>query len=497
MIAFLTGDRAVFYMRGDRVYIDTTVLKGKKMLLLEGAEFRSFILKLAKVTDSVLLRGADADLIVDHVLYHAIENAIPLAKDARAEFTEEGLLINTGWEGSKVIRVLPAGGWEETTVVDRIFEPMSPKMRMTVPVMSEAKAFPEILKAGIADFGDHHCLLCVTCATLMLPADFPHPFIVFTGDQARGKSTTMKLLTQLVDPYEGAELMTVGEDIRDLIALVRGRHSIALDNVSKLPFDEDLLSKMYSGGLFAARKMATNSEISEVEMPRLRVLLNGIGAAFSRSDLMSRCIFIEHPVLTGGGMGREERFKSLSDVEDAWKEKLPMAFGSLLSVIGEGMKLYNERGGTKGKTAGSRFVEYCIIGECMAEVMGFDAGLFTKQVKAANEMQKEGAIAADDCAQLILAWLNGERGGTTQLDWTAKEPAIEDKVVSTSDLFSEVRSIATNRGYSIYSMKWLSTVKSFSTALTRSRKNVENGGWYGEQIVGGPNNRNWKFTKLT
>lgn len=500
LIAWMASDKAHYYVRGDRVYLDTKGLEGTKLMLLEGSEFKSFLLRYAKTKANILMRGADVDQIIEHVRHFAIDAAKPLSADARACYVGEDLYINTGWEDGKIVKITQKGVWEESKPDQRIFEPLPPKMRMAVPEMRDATLFPELIKKGMADFGDMHCLLCVTCATMLLPADFVHPFIVFTGDQARGKSTTMKLLVQLVDPYETSELMTVGEDMRDIIALVRSRHSIALDNVSKLPFDEDLLSKMYSGGVFSARKMATNSELSEVELPRLRVMMNGIGTAFSRSDLMSRCIFIDHPVLTTMVDGKE-KFKSLAMIEKRWLTMRPQLLGSLLRAIGAGLALLKERGGSDDKESESRFVEYAVIGECIAEAMGFKPGLFTEQVRKAGEEMKSGAIEADDCAQLILAWLNGEKGESqsqlAQFDDDRPRPgeALNVRSVSPTDLFTEIKAIAATRGYAVYSMKWLTSVKALSTAVTRSKKNIENGGWILHKVSGGEKKRNFEFTK--
>lgn len=495
-IAFLTS-KAKFHSRGDRVYVDTRKMQGTKLLNIEGPEFRSFLMRLAKSKVNVLMRGSDAELIVEHALFHAQEVAKPLSSDARSMFKDEKLYINPGWENGNLITIDDEGSWTEEAQEEWMFEPMTPKMRMVVPQKREATMFPEYLKQGIADFKDHHCLLAVTCATMLLPSDFVHPFIVFTGDQARGKSTTMKLMLQLVDPYDKGELMSVGEDMRDIIALCRGRHSIALDNVSKLPFDEDLLSKMYSGGLFATRKMMTNSEVSEVETPRLRVLMNGIGNAFTRSDLMSRCIFIDHPVLTTIKPDGTEDFAPLSVVENRWKKMLPEALGSLLSALGSGMGIFKKKGGLEGKTSHSRFVEYCVIGECIAEAMGFESGLFTKQVDLASEQQKAGAIDADDCAQLVIAWLNGERATNTTDAFAEQLPlaASSEYILSPADFFGEIRGLAAHRGYSVYSLKWLASTKAFSAALTRSQKNIEHGGWAMLKLTGGDHNRKIKFTK--
>lgn len=507
-IELLCSDAAFYYKRGERFYLDMAVFKvPSKLLGLESMELTSFVLRLAKKSGNIMLRTADVELIKDHVRLHAMENATPLSTDNRAAVRGQDILLNTGWRGSELIAMKPNGTWEIRQVFDHIFEPIPDYMAMAKPVPTDATKFPELLREGIGDFGDRHCLIAASCGTMLLPAFFPHPFLTFTGEQARGKSTTMKLLLQLIDPYEGGELMSVGEDSRDLISMCRDRHCIALDNVSSLPFDEDLLSKMYSGGIFMARKMTTNSELSTAHIPMMRVFLNGIGPAFSRSDLMSRCIFIEHPLLTTGAAGGED-FKSLTVVQRKWQAKLPELLGSLLSAVSEGWKLFQDRGGLDNKTSKCRYVEYAVIGECIAECMGYKAGTFTDQVNGTSESSKTNAIEADDCAQLVIEWLNGARGTGGQsvlAGWDdmpavatasfAPVPGQKSVTISSSDLFSQIQDLAATRKYSVYSLKWLASVRAFSTAINRSSSNIRNGGWDLKQISGGERKRNWEFTR--
>jgi energy-coupling factor transporter ATP-binding protein EcfA2 len=499
MVSYLCTDKIRYYSRGENCYIDTSAIKGTKLLNLESGEFSSFILRLAKKGDNIFLRTTDANLIVDHVRLYAHEHSIPLSPDNRAAFSNGSILLNTGWDGNEHIVIdTKDGTWGFSEVTERIFEPIPPEMRLVRPVPTKALEFPALLRRGIADFGANHCLISVSCATMLLPAVFPHPFLIFTGDQARGKSTTMKLLLQLIDPYANGELMSVGEDTRDLVALCRDRHCIALDNVTTLPFDEDLLSKMYSGGIFAARKMTTNSELSKAMMPRLRVMMNGIGTSFNRSDLLSRCIFIEHPVLTERGDRGQELFVPLGHVEERWRQVLPEALGALLGAVGEGWGLYLRDGELDGKRSECRYVEYAVIGECMSRAMGFEPGLFTAQVNAASHYSAEKGVEADDCAESIVAFLNGERGAQSQLEgFDGAENGIYREsdgsiVVSPTSLYNEVRGIAAKRGWSTYSLKWLVSGKAFHNAIVKSESNIRLSGWEMRQIQGGERKRHWK-----
>jgi hypothetical protein len=44
--------------------------------------------------------------------------------------------------------------------------------------------------------------------------------------------------------------------------------------------------------------------------------------------------------------------------------------------------------------------------------MGFEAGMFTEQVNKAAEDVRERAVEVDDCAQLVQAWLDGEKANS-------------------------------------------------------------------------------------
>lgn len=71
----------------------------------------------------------------------------------------------------------------------------------------------------------------------------------------------------------------------------------------------------------------------------------------------------------------------------------------------------------------------------------------------------------------------------------------DQKVFKTTELFNQVKALAQAKGYNVYSMKWLNSLRAFTLELRRSQKNIENGGWDMIQLTGGPQNRQWKFTK--
>lgn len=484
MIGFLTGDRAVFYSRGDTVYIDTSILKGNNLLPLEGSEFRSFILKLAKVKDDILLRGADAELIVDHCLYHAKAVATPLSADPRSCMRNGVLWINPAWPDQRLIRIAD-GAWEIVLPKERIFAPLPSTMSMPVPVPMAATEFPKLVAKGITSFGDYHCFYCTTLATMLMPADDVHPIIILSGEGAKGKTTTMKLSTQLVDPDEGNECMIVGEDQRDILVACLTRKTLGLDNASKLPIGDDLLSQMFAGGVSKERKLHTNNEQATIKIGRMRVFINGVSPDFSKSDFFTKAIFLEQPVVTKKNAAGKERFDSLSAVEGEWKALLPQVLGALLSVIAEGLPHYTgwlERRRTAGRRpdAAVRFVEFAVMGESFARAMGFPADTFTQQVEALSDVSKQTAVSSDECAQLLLLWAEGKRGADSNPFADSIEGAIpkQDRYeITTGALHGQMQELAKSEGYNTYKMPWLNNPIVFGRHLRTTIQTLNNSSW--------------------
>jgi|GEM_PF-4128625 len=500
MITFLTSDKTMFYKRGDTIYVDTAVLKGDTLLTLDGAEFRSFILKLAKMQDNILMRTADADLIIDHCLYHARSVAKELSPDPRACMRDGALWINPAWADQRLIKI-ENGTWTIEATPERIFAPLPSSMAMAVPVPNPATAFQGLITKGITSFGDFHCFFCTMLATMMMPADDVHPIIILSGEGAKGKTTTMKLATQLVDPDEGNECMIVGEDQRDILVACLTRKTLGLDNASKLPIGDDLLSQMFAGGVSKERKLHTNNEQATIKIGRMRVIINGVSPDFSKSDFFTKAIFIEQPVVTKRNTAGKERFDSLSAVEGEWKTLLPEVFGALLSVIAAGLPYYttwiqNRKAAGRRPDAAVRFVEFAVMGEAFSRAMGYTDDLFTQQVEALSDVSKQTSVQSDECAQLLLLWAEGKRGSTSNPfgdDDAARVPKQDQYDISTSDLHGELRALASKEGYNLFKIPWLNNPVAFGKHLRRTMQTLNNSGWH--VLPKGRNGAGWRIER--
>jgi hypothetical protein len=142
------------------------------------------------------------------------------------------------------------------------------------------------------------------------------------GGQGSAKSTTTRILRYLVDPSE-SPVRSLPRSVEDLAVAARNSWVIALDNVSGIrPDISDALCLLATGGGFGTRRFYTNVE--EVVLDARRpVIINGIGEAPSRPDLLERSIVIDLPAITGA------RRKTEEEIRAAFDRKHPGIFGVL------------------------------------------------------------------------------------------------------------------------------------------------------------------------
>ena len=418
MISGLKSGKVTFYQRNGELYIDTMGCGGTELLALEQSPFMNFMLDLAYTTENLLLKAVDVEQIVNQVRTYAAREAIPLSSDPRSCMIDGILWINPGWESGELIKI-EGGAWEVVASPGRIFAPLPASMAMAHPIHVPATDLPGYLTKGIVSFGEFHCFFSTLAATMLMPSDDVHPVIILSGEGAKGKTTTMKLMTQLVDPDEGNECISVGEDPRDLLVTCLYRKMIGLDNASKLPISDDILSQMYTGGTRRERKLHTNNELSETKIGRMRIFINGVAPGFSKSDFFTKAIFLDQPAVTVKDENGVDRFTSLSAVERDWKAMLPLVLGALLGTIAAGLPHYQawmarREAEDRRADASVRFVEFAVMGEAFSRAMGFPEDEFTKQIDVLDKRSKVVAKEGDEVASLMLSLLNGEVEGAYQ-----------------------------------------------------------------------------------
>ena len=122
----------------------------------------------------------------------------------------------------------------------------------------------------------------------------PYPLLTLCGEQGSAKSTTARVLRDLVDPNT-APVRSEPREPRDLMIAAANGWLVALDNLSHVPgWLSDALCRLSTGGGFSCRTLYENDEetIFDAQRPGL---MTGIEELGTRADLLDRSLIVALP----------------------------------------------------------------------------------------------------------------------------------------------------------------------------------------------------------
>jgi hypothetical protein len=177
-------------------------------------------------------------------------------------------------------------------------------------------------------------LLTISFIVASLVGEIPKPILALSGSQGSAKTTTQKILTEIVDPSLSQDSHL--RDIRELLQEASQRYVLPFDNLSYInEADSDLLCKMVTGTTFSKRRLYTDED-SILFRPHCTIILNGINLPVNRSDLLSRCLIINLPRID-----EKTRCDEASLLQDFERDK-PGILGAFFSLLSKAFSLYDD-----------------------------------------------------------------------------------------------------------------------------------------------------------
>jgi len=243
----------------------------------------------------------------------------------------------------------------------------------------------------------------------------PYPLLALFAEQGSGKSTTGRLLRNLVDP-NSAPLRSEHRDPRDLMIGANNSWCLAYDNLSFVPaWLSDALCRLSTGGGFATRELYTDQD--EIIFDAMRpVLLTSIEEVATRSDLLDRCLIVWLPAIAEEGRRREE------EIVTAFEQVQPKIFGALLDGLSGALR---ELSHTKLDKL-PRMADFALWVTAAEKAIGWDHGDFIAAYQGNRNSANDLAIESSPVGQPLLEFVEANQGW----DGSASEllNAIEQRV---------------------------------------------------------------------
>jgi hypothetical protein len=279
---------------------------------------RNHLFRLSGSAPSDRIAGQLLNTMEGHALFDGPEHRV-FVRIAEANDAVYLDLANTQWQAVEIT----ADGWQ---VVD------SPPVKFRRPRGMAPLPTPqrhgtlEDLRAFLNISSEADWILLVSWLISAFRPAGPYPILLLNGEQGTAKSTTTRILRNLIDPNE-TPLRTVPRNERDLMIATTNAWMQAFDNLSHLPlWFADALCRLATGGGFATRKLRTDDDEALFNR-QLPCLLNSIGELATRGDLLERAIMINLPHIPRKKRQSEQEF--WQSFETAW----PALLGALLNVV--------------------------------------------------------------------------------------------------------------------------------------------------------------------
>jgi hypothetical protein len=209
-------------------------------------------------------------------------------------------LANDAWQA---IEIGP-DGWRVVTSTPVRFRRSATMEALPVPARGGSL---DPLRTFVNVTGEDGWLLFVGALIAAFRPSGPYLVLILHGEQGSAKSTTTRVIRQLVDPSRSPVRAKPREE-EDLLIAARNNWVVAFDNVSHLaPWMSDALCRLSTGGGLGKRQLYTDQDEVVLDAQRPMVL-NGITEIATRGDLLDRAIILEQPTITDTDRRSEDEY---------------------------------------------------------------------------------------------------------------------------------------------------------------------------------------------
>ena len=267
------------------------------------------------------------------------------------------------------------------------------KVQRTIgaPVFKALPEYFELLKKYIPFKTEDDFIIFVSWLLNCINMDGGYPVLFLLGEQGSAKSTTCKLIKDLLDA-SSVLLRNLPKSMKELMITATNDYILCFDNISKISdAQSDNLCKLATGAAFTTRRLY--STVSEVQLASKNpCVINGISCFPTRQDLLDRSLIVALDFIA------PDKRKTDKELMKSWENDRPLIFGALCQAASAALRNYNSVS-EKELPRMADFAKWVIAAE---ENLPWKKGLFMETMRNLRIKIVEDALDADPVAIAVL-----------------------------------------------------------------------------------------------
>jgi hypothetical protein len=328
LIRHAERESAIFHSADGRTWADLMIHGHRETWEINSRGFRRLLLMSYRRLVGYIPKPDIIKEVID-----ALDAKAAIEGDERTVFMRVGgqdgiLYVDLCDKDWRCVEISAGGGWKVIDNPPVRFRRTPAMLPLPVPEPGgNIEALRKLLTLRKDEF-----VLTVGWLLAALRPHGPYPVANIFGEHGSAKTTTAKVLRQLIDP-NAMPVRRPQRGEQDLFIAAANSHIIAFDNISQLqPWMSDALCTLATDGAFSTRRLYSNTE-EQLFRAQRPIVVNGIVNAIERPDLADRSLYLPLDAVPDSERRTEEEFWA------EFERERPRILGALLTAGAHGLKM--------------------------------------------------------------------------------------------------------------------------------------------------------------
>jgi hypothetical protein len=360
-------------------------------------QFSSWLRNVLYLHGNAVARGSSIDEAVETLVARALYGHEDSTVFIRVARLDDAVYVDLGDRSWSTVQITKAG-WQVLGGGSAPVRFVRPNAMEALPLPATGGRLEELRShINLEEDDEQWSLVAGFLASAFVLAPLgPFPILIFHGEQGCTKTTASAHCAAVLDPRR-AGLRALPRDLEQLAVAADNGFLLAFDNVSRIePALSDGLCRLATGAGYARRTHYQNRDETIFEAAR-PILMNGIGQAAVRADLLDRAVLVELPHVPANRRRRSR------DVAERFREARPRILGALFDAVARVLR--DQKSVATALSNLPRMADFAVVGAAAEPAMGVDAGTFLRAYSASLRFGAETAACADHLAIALRSFI--------------------------------------------------------------------------------------------